>query len=541
MFSEADVIVGQALQHHHLAARFPSTALAKPPGAGVITLDDPPGILEEQHYFTQPSDSTRDDAAAVAAANARLKTAQQTADELISYATPTSDPIPSRRSSPSTALIPLSSSGPYDITQLANNPIDPFRKSSIALDQTAHSLLEYYRCVYHPAVWHVETKATQQGDYGFQTSATEVIQSALQSDVDMYALLACMSSRRHYVDGQPGSYETDEYLGKALAATRRFMKDRARTEPKSNEEILMVIFHLYATEGYRNNVEAAKVHMRGARTIIDMLGGLQNLRDPQMRELLIIGDGLLSAMTLAPCMLPCEFDPGSYLEATPPELYLNSTYDLRGIATGFKEGTNARLIPLTIQQLIDETADISWVLSNANDGSPEASRHALRWIQIRSMAVRHKLLGLTLNDQLHNALRSTLVLWIVTSTTLLGKVKLRFFIAPQVRAILRSAAHERRDWNGHFDIKAWILTLGSICCFPGSPDQDWFVRKLYQFIVNTAPFDRSSLLSEDVVFHQLEHLMGRFFYHEPVFEGGLRSLARELVIHATHSLNLPPA
>ncbi|RMD41517.1 hypothetical protein DV735_g3592, partial [Chaetothyriales sp. CBS 134920] len=550
MFSEADAIVGQAMQHRHPAARChsespqspsnsssssTSTAIVKPPGYGVITLDDPPGLLASSHnYFSQSTDYARDDEAA----NARLKTAQQTADDLISFATPTPDPIPSRRPTPpSTALVPLGTS-PYDITQLANNPIDPFRKSSITLDQTAHSLLEYYRSVYHPAVWHVETKATQQGDYGFQTSATDVIQSALQSDVDMYALLACMSSRRHYVDGQPGSYETDEYLGKALAATRRFMKDRASQEPKSNEEILMVIFHLYATEGYRNNVAAAKVHMRGARTIIDMLGGLQNLRDPQMRELLIIGDGLLSAMTLAPCMLPCEFDPGSYLEATPPELYLNPTYDLRGIAPAFKEGANVQLIPLAIQRLIDETADISWVLTNANDGSPEASRHALRWIQIRSMAVRHKLLGLSLSDQLYNALRATLVLWIVTSTTLLGKVKLRFLIAPQVRAILRSASHQRRDWDGHLDIKAWILTLGSICCFPGSPDQDWFVHKLYEFLVSSAPFEPSSLFNEDVVFHQLEHLMGRFFYHEPVFGGGLRGLARELVTHATHNMTV---
>ncbi|RMZ77295.1 hypothetical protein DV737_g4459, partial [Chaetothyriales sp. CBS 132003] len=506
-----------------------STAIATHSGFGVITLDD-----AGQTYFTQPDDDSLGDTAA-----ARLRTAQQTADDLVSFATPTPDPIPSRRPTPSTALVSRLSN-PHDISQLANNPVDPFRKSSIALDETAHSLIEYYRCVYHPAVWHVETKATQQGHYGFQTSAADVIQSALQSDVDMYALLACMSSRRQYVDLQPGNYETDEYLGKALAATRRFMKDRASQEPKSNEEILMVIFHLYATEGYRNNIEAAKVHMRGARTIIDMLGGLRNLRDPQMQELFIIGDGLLSALTLEPCMLPCEFDPGSYLEATPLDVRINPAYDLGGIAPALRQAPNAQHIPPPIRQLVDETADISWVLANANHGSPEASKRALRWIQIRSMAVRHKLLGLHLTDPLHHALRSTLVLWIVTSTTLLGKVKLRFFIAPQLRAILRSAAHQKRDWNGHLELKAWILTLGAICCFPGSPDQAWFVRKLHHFVSTSATIDPRSFLSEDGVFHQLARLMGRFFYHEPVFGGGLRGLAKELAIHAGHSIAVTP-
>ena len=422
---------------------------------------------------------------------------------------------------------------PYDISQLANNPIDPFRKSSIAIDSKAHSLIEYYKLVYHPAVWHVETKATNKGSYGFQTSASDVIRSALNSDVDMYALLACMSSRLRFVERQLGYSETDEYLGKALAATRNFMKDRANQESKSNEEILMVIFHLYATEGYRDNAEAAKIHMRGARTIIDLLGGLPNLRDPQMQELFIIGDGLLSAMTLEPCMLPCEFDPGSYLEAPQPELRINPAYDLNNIATALRQPPRTLIIPPEIQQLIEETADINWVLANAKDGSPEASKHALRWIQIRSMAVRHRLLGLQLTDLRLEALRGALVLWIVTSTTLLGQLKLRFRIAPKIRASLRAASHQNLEWKAHIDIKAWVLSLGAMCCAPGSVDDLWFLRKLSDLMTSSGIIEPIfSANDEDVIFHKLEHLQGRFFYHESVFGMWLRNLAKKLVVHA---------
>jgi hypothetical protein len=419
---------------------------------------------------------------------------------------------------------------PYDISQLANNPIDPFRKSSIAIDAKSHSLIEYYRSVYHPAVWHVETKANNKGSYGFQTSAAEVIQSAINSDVDMYALLACMSSRLQFVDKVPGHYETDEYLGKALAATRRFMKGQANQEPKSNEEILMVIFHLYATEGYRDNTEAAKIHMRGARTIIDLLGGLSQLRDPQMRELLIIGDGLLSAMTLEPCMLPCEFDPHNYLTATPPELRLNPTYDLSHIAPALRHPPRTHLIPPSIQTLISETADIAWVLSNARDGAPDASKHALRWIQMRSMAVRHKLLSLTITDPRLDALRGALVLWIVTSTTLLGQLKLRFRIAPKLRTKLRTAAQEKSDWGAHIDVKAWILSLGAMCCLPNSNEELWFLRKLSDLMVQSGVVDPVfGANNEEVVERHLRHLQTRFYWHEQVWGGWLGSLARRLV------------
>ena len=233
---------------------------------------------------------------------------------------------------------------PHDIGQFTVSSVDPFARASINIDFKAHQLLEYYKLVYHPAVWHAETRASPKGNYAFQTSATEVIQSALASDVDMYALLACMASRLEYIDRQPGQ-GTDEYLGKALAATRKLLMERAKHEPKSNEEILMIIFHLYAAEGYRNNAAAARIHMKGAKTIVQCIGGLAKLRDPQMRELLIIGDGLLSAMTLQPCELPCELDPGSYLEATPPEKRFDAPYDLGGIAPALRRRPPGSVVP----------------------------------------------------------------------------------------------------------------------------------------------------------------------------------------------------
>lgn len=457
---------------------------------------------------------------------ARMRTAQQTADDLVNIASPAAGSDMRGHHTAHGLITPNQS--PTDIMQYATNPIDPFRDSSIPLDAKTHALIQYYKDVYHPAVWHVETKASSKGGYAFQTSAADVIRSALMSDVDMYALLACMASRQQYVDRREG-LSTDEYLGKALTATRRFIQQRAEQGPKSNEEILMVIFHLYAAEGYRNNTAAAKVHMKAAKAIVDAIGGLGMLRDPQMRELLIIGDGLLSAMTLQPCQLPCEFDPGPYLSSTTDDLRINATYNLRNICPALRLRPRHDVIPSAIQHLLEEIAELNWVLMHAKDSSLEASQHAMRWISMRSMAIRHRLLAFEVIGPRLDAFRAILVLWIVTTTTLLGLRKLALVIAPQIRAKLKAVTSQGLDFN-HHDIKAWMLSLGAVSAMPESDDARWFVRKLADLFTTSgvvAPTQR--LANEHVVLNELRKLQHNFFYHEAVHAPYFERLAKSIV------------
>ncbi|ETN41245.1 uncharacterized protein HMPREF1541_03180 [Cyphellophora europaea CBS 101466] len=459
-----------------------------------------------------------------------LRTAQQTSDDLVSIASPTSEADP--RGHHIAHGLPTPNGSPTGIMQFSSNPIDPFQRSSIPLDNKSHSLIQYYKEVYHPAVWHVETKASPQGGYAFQTSAADVIRSALTSDVDMYALLACMASRQQYVDRREG-YSTDEYLGKALAATRRFIMQRAEQGPKSHEEILMVIFHLYAAEGYRNNTAAAKIHMRGAKTIVAAIGGLSKLQDPQMRELLIIGDGLLSAMTLQPCELPCEFDPGSYSDATPDELRIDAPYEPGNLCPALRLEPRHQIIPPPIQALIDEVAELNWVLIHAKEASPDASTHAMRWIQMRSMAIRHRLLLFEVQDPRLDAFRAVLVLWIVTTTTLLGLKRLALVIAPQIRRKLKAVTEQGLEFN-HTDIKAWMLSLGAMSAVPESEDARWFIRKLADLLVSSgAVFQAQTATDEDKVLNELRGLQEKFFYHDAVHSPYLATLAKKVVAEAS--------
>lgn len=451
---------------------------------------------------------------------ASIRTAQQTANDLVSFVSPAAGSDMRGHHTAHGLITPNES--PTDIMQFATNPVDPFRNSSIPLDAKTHSLIQYYKEVYHPAVWHVETKASPKGGYAFQTSAAEVIQSALISDVDMYALLACMASRQQYVDRRD-DLSTDEYLGKALAATRRFIAQRAEQGPKSHEEILMVIFHLYAAEGYRNNTAAAKIHMKAAKAIVDAIGGLSKLRDPQMREMLIIGDGLLSAMTLQPCQLPCEFDPGPYLAATPEDLRISAAYDLNSICPALRLHPRNDVIPPAIQLLIDEISELNWVLMHAKDTSPEVSQHAMRWISMRSMAIRYRLLAFDVQSPRLDAFRGTLVLWIVTTTTLLGLKKLALVIAPQIRMKLKAVTSQGLEYN-HRDVKAWMLSLGAVSAMPESDDARWFVRKLTDLILTS-----DVAADEDVVLSELRKLQFNFFYHDAVHATYFEELAKSIV------------
>ncbi|KPI40574.1 uncharacterized protein AB675_7745 [Cyphellophora attinorum] len=425
----------------------------------------------------------------------RIRTAQQTSDDLVNIASPFNDIDRGHRTTGGLLTPDLS---PADIAQFTTS-LDPFDNSSIHLDAKTHSLINYYKDVYHPAVWHVETRASSKGEYAFQTTSADVIRSALSSDVDMFALLACMASRLEYVDKVPG-YSTDEYLGKALSATRKFIAKRASLGPKSHEEILMVIFHLYAAEGYRNNVAAAKIHMKGAKTIVTAIGGLNKLRDPQMQELLIIGDGLLSAMTLQPCELPsAESD-------HPPAL----------------------------QNLLDQVAELNWVLMHAKNGNPDASKHAMRWIQMRSMAIRHGLLQFNISDPRLDSFRGSVVLWIVTTTTLLGLKRLALVIAPQIRAKLQAAEQQSLRYS-HRDINAWILSLGAMSAMPGSPDTAWFVSRLANLLDARRIVAHAAVRGdgESTLLKMLRDLQTAFFFHEAVHGGYLVALAKNLMREAT--------
>ena len=408
---------------------------------------------------------------------------------------------------------------PRDISQVTSNSLDPFSQSVVKLDSHVARLCRYFCENFHPSVWHAESWASRERSYTHQTSAVEVVRRAMQSEVEMNAMLACMAARIENVDRVPGQ-GTDRYMGNALIAVRK----RFSSAPK--HQLLLIVFHLYAADAYRQNYQAAKIHMQAAKALFDSWGGLDYVPDPALKELFIIGDGHMSAVLLEPCSLPCENDPGPYWVVTPPELQLAPQQDLSGIAPSLQKLCLGGYLPEELVDAIQETAECTWVLLCAPHGAPDVSKPAARWLQWRHAAVRHRLLALEYPNSSLDAIRVGLIMWILTSMVILGLKRLGGLIAPKLRNILWSIEEPRLQWQGLGQVRTWILTIGAMCSMVGSKEERWFVDQLFEigFVehIRRIRETRADLDTVDV----LRTFQENFFYYDAAQRPRLERLAR---------------
>ncbi|EXJ57272.1 hypothetical protein A1O7_07619 [Cladophialophora yegresii CBS 114405] len=414
---------------------------------------------------------------------------------------------------------PPTLTSPRDISQVTSSSLDPFGQSVVKLDSHVAKLCRYFCESFHPSVWHAESWASREHSYTYQTSAIEVIQRAMQSEVEMNAMLACMAARIENVDLVPGQ-GTDRYMGNALVAVRK----RFSSAPK--HQLLLIVFHLYAADAYRQNYQAAKIHMQAAKALFDSWGGLDYVPDPALKELFIIGDGHMSAVLLEPCSLPCENDPGPYWMVTAPELQLAPQQDLSSIAPSFQGLCREGYLPEELVEAIQETAECTWVLMYAPYGAPDASKHAARWLQWRHAAVRYRLLAMDYTGSSLDAIRVGLLMWILTSMVILGLKRLGGLIAPKLRKILWSVDEPRLQWEGLVQAKTWVLTIGAMCSMIGSEEERWFVDQLFE--VGFAEHIRRirethlELDTGDV----LRNFQANYFYYDAIQRPRLERLAR---------------
>ncbi|KAJ9610192.1 hypothetical protein H2200_004969 [Cladophialophora chaetospira] len=408
---------------------------------------------------------------------------------------------------------------PRDISQVTSRSLDPFGQSVVKLDSHVAKLCRYFCESFHPSVWHAESWTSREGSYTHQTTAIEVVRRAMQSEVEMNAMLACMAARIENVDLIPGQ-GTDRYMASALMAVRK----RFSSAPK--HQLLLIVFHLYAADAYRQNYPAAKIHMQAAKALFDSWGGLEFIPDPALKELFIIGDGHMSALLLEPCSLPCEYDPGPYWAVTPSELQLAPQQDLSEIAPTLKRLCREGYLPEELVEAIQETAECTWVLMHAPHGAPAVSKHAARWLQFRHTAVRYRLLGLEYPGSSFDAIRVGLLMWILTAMVILGLKRLGNLIAPKLRVILWSVEEPRLQWQGLAQLKTWILTIGAMCSMVGTEEERWFIDQLFEIgFVEYVQRIRETRPDMDTV-DVLRTFQANFFYFEAAQRPRLERLAR---------------
>ncbi|KAK5193486.1 hypothetical protein LTR99_007037 [Exophiala xenobiotica] len=416
---------------------------------------------------------------------------------------------------------PLNS--PRDISQMTSDSIDPFGLSVVKMDPHIAELCRYFCDKFHPSVWHAESW-TLGGRYTYQSSSTAIIRRAMQNEVEMNAILACMAARIENVDMIPGQ-GTDKFMGNALMAVRRRFSSLSSA---SKHQLLLIIFHLYAGEAYRQNWQAARIHMRAAKTLFDSWGGLSHVPDQSIRESFIIGDGNVSACVMEPCELPCEYDPGGYFTVTPPEMLLVAPRDLSTIAPALQDILTDGYLPDALAESILETVECAWVLRHARTGSsPEATKYAARWLLWRNSAVRYRLLATRYSDAVHEAIRTALFVWILTAMVVpLGVMRIAGLNAPRLLRTLKAADWPTHQWRGLLEVNMWILALGAMSAVIDSEEERWYLDQLFE-VGMPENIRRYREFNPDVeTVDVLKRFHERFFYYEPIQRLRLQRLAQ---------------
>ncbi|KIV79772.1 hypothetical protein PV11_07317 [Exophiala sideris] len=414
---------------------------------------------------------------------------------------------------------PQPSHSPRDISQLTSNSIDPFGLSVVTLSPQVASLCRYFCEKFHPSVFYAES-STLSGQYTHQSAALAAIQRAMQNEVEMNAILACMAARIENVDMVPGQ-GTDKFMANALVAMRR---NFTAISSASKHQLLLIIFHLYAGEAYRQNWKAARVHMKAAKALFDSWGGLDYVPDHHIRELFIIGDGNVAACLLEPCELPCSHDPGPYWTVIPAEFQLAPPQDLSYIAPALQDILTDGYLPDDLVEAVLETVECTWVLNHAQTGSPEVKKHAARWLLWRNSAIRWRLLAMKYPDATHDAIRMALFMWVMTAMVLLGLKRVVGLNAPKLMLALK-VGRWPYEWQGLFELKMWVLTIGAMGSVIDSDEEKWFVEQIFEIGLadNIRRFREMSPDMETV--DVLKRFQERFFYYEPTQRPRLERLA----------------
>ncbi|OAP58863.1 hypothetical protein AYL99_06160 [Fonsecaea erecta] len=496
----------------------------RPEGQDDPMHDCPDELGHEQDYPAGPS--PENESGLVHYQSASPMSGHSDSEQYLQLLDPNIDPLLWEYSSPHLRLSGSPPSIPV-FPASAEDSFDPFEVTCVRVDQGIHSLLHYFLRVWHPNMWHLERSGRPDHEYAFRHDAMSLIQGCLHDEYNMYSLLAYMANYMHDIDGLLPSADGPVYMHRALRASQNYVTSR---QPITGR-LIFNIFALGCAEWYRYNREAGYVHLKAAKSIIDSIGGLKS-QDGPLVELLLTGDAYVAAeLGTKPLWSDTDFDNGDEHPMTAYGLQelqklLSGTVT---IGSGLLGSAQRRIIPATLRWIILDLAVVLSVFKSsqtleaavaaAEDQPP--SLEGLHWINVRSIAIRHRLLHLDMDDGRSAAVQTALVLWMFLSLTITGRVRSAKVMAPFLRDRLCSIPD--KDWDGHEEVLLWVLSVGALSAQVGSNAHTWFVGQISSSaIINNGP------APADKIFAALLALSERFFYLAAEQKNDLRALADDV-------------
>ena len=387
------------------------------------------------------------------------------------------------------------------------NAVDPFDTAATKIDFQAHKILQYYINVLYPATWLAELRGAQSEDKHNQ--AVTLVKNCISNELHMFSILAATASRME-------NYEHNKIQGgcafliqRAMIALQRYLKSNSYVD----SQVIYDVFNLFCAEAYRWNIDAALVHLQAVQTLVKLLGGSHKL-DRGIMETIIIGDMFLAAELLAPPILILDWDPGKASE---------QAFSLEGVKCSISVADQgqallyssqapivARRLRTVIEDMIEcvQLTDYAWT---DRESQPSISR----WLFVRNLAIRHRLLSMKFKNVATEALRIALIMWIMIVMTSFGARRSAKVMVTRLKENLLKT--EGIDWNEHYGLLVWVFLIGAIAA-EGTSAENWF-------LAHFAKICQYRRISGET---QLCELCKSFFYVDTIQRPSLRNLVKRL-------------
>jgi len=407
--------------------------------------------------------------------------------------------------------------------------VDPFNTASVRVDNTVAGLLHYYIYYYHPTLWPNEMTVLRHGLYTFQGAVNHIIRMAIEDKLAMYCLLSASASRLQFIDRLPCPKVTGKegyYLQNALRLLRSRIDASVPQASEQLRQLLICIVFLASAEAYRDEISAAKTHLRAAVGLLERKGGLMYIHDENLRGQLAMSDLYLACVKLEPCLFNCDYDPGPASALGLQEEELNPLWD--EATANYLLNSDIHILPLNLRVLIEQVLESYSIKVRLQTSSMSASRamEITHWITKRNMAIRHRLLALKTNDLNVHALRVSIIMWTLLTMNVTGRTKTVKVMAPMLRSILAGIPPSNGFSNK--DINFWILLVGFSCTVEGSEDSAWYAKQCCRFSNWQRPADATQDWDESLA-ERLENFQRGFFFNAQVQRARTKRLALQLI------------
>ena len=351
--------------------------------------------------------------------------------------------------------------------------MDPFGTACISIDSTTHRLIRYF--VYYSSNF--------PNNFTFTPHIDNLVESALKDNLLIHCILSAAASRVHYVEQlELAPYKEREVIWtqQSVRLLQNELRDAWYLSRDSKERLVNCALYLGAGAIYRRDHLTAKIHVKAAVELAELIGGATELQDPQVLLRVISLDDLLSCAELRPCTVTPCYDPGRLSIPGQRRKAVNEHLDT--LPSGFILG-DPKVISTHLEVLILRVLECHRMKCLLEANGSNLSQETLdnrQHLRLRTLATRNRLLSLSTNDERTEVLKITLILCTLLPPGDLRQVRTAHGIAPHLKTLLEGQSE--LTWR---DVKSpllWCLLIGYYSSQPNGAIQSWFAVKICQVI-----------------------------------------------------------